>query len=75
MKRRFKIIIEKTSEGYVAYPIGLKGVIIGDGETFEEALDNVRSAIVFHVQTFGEEVLGDLATPEDIYIAETELAV
>ena len=29
----FKIIVEKHSDGYVAYPIGLKGVVVSEGDT------------------------------------------
>ncbi len=75
MTRRFKIIVQRSEEGYVAYPLGLKGVVVSDGDTFEEALDNVRSAIAFHIDTFGDEVLGEVAGPEDIYIAEAEVAL
>jgi len=53
-----KIIIEKHADGYVAYPLGLKGVVVGEGDTYEEALADVKSAIRFHVETFGAEVLG-----------------
>jgi predicted RNase H-like HicB family nuclease len=48
-----KIIVEKHPDTYVAYPIGLKGVVIGQGDTYEEALADVRSAIAFHIETFG----------------------
>jgi predicted RNase H-like HicB family nuclease len=51
-----KIIIEKHSDGYVAYPLGLKGVVVGEGDSYDEALADVRSAIRFHVETFGNEV-------------------
>ncbi|MHA1578674.1 MAG: type II toxin-antitoxin system HicB family antitoxin [Candidatus Freyarchaeota archaeon] len=54
--KHLKIIVEKHPEGYVAYPLGLKGVVVGEGDTYEEALDNVKSAIKFHIETFGEEV-------------------
>jgi len=57
MIRQVKIIVEKHSEGYVAYPLGLKGVIVGEGDTYEEALDDVKSAIRFHIESFGDEVL------------------
>ena len=53
--RQIKIIVEKHSEGYVAYPLGLKGVVIGEGDTYEEALEDVKSAIKFHIETFGKE--------------------
>ena len=52
-----KILIEKYPDGFVAYPLGVKGVVVGEGDTYEEALANVRSAIAFHVETFGAEVL------------------
>jgi predicted RNase H-like HicB family nuclease len=48
-----KIIVEKHRDGYVAYPPGLKGVVIGEGDTNEQALADVKSAIRFHVKTFG----------------------
>lgn len=48
-----KIIVEKHPEGYVAYPLGFKGVIVGEGDTYEEALEDVKSAIKFHIETFG----------------------
>jgi len=52
-----KIIIEKHPDGYVAYPIGIKGIVVGEGDTYEEALADVKSAIQFHIETFGREVL------------------
>ncbi|MEN4068936.1 MAG: hypothetical protein PQ975_04645 [Methanobacterium sp.] len=53
--KRIKIIVEKHSEGYVAYPLGFKGIIVGEGNTYEEALADVKSAIKFHIETFGNE--------------------
>ena len=55
--RQIKVIIEKHPDGYVAYPLGLKGVVVGEGDTYEEALSDVKSAIRFHMETFGEDVL------------------
>ena len=51
--RSVKIIVEKHTDGYVAYPLGLKGVVVGEGSSYEEALADVRSAIRFHIETFG----------------------
>ena len=53
-----KIIVEKHPDGYVAYPLGIKGVVVGQGDTYDEALKDVQSAIVFHIETFRQEVLG-----------------
>ncbi len=55
--KNFKIIVEKHTDGYIAYPLGLKGVVIGQGESYEEAINDVKSAIRFHIETFGAEVL------------------
>ena len=57
MVRQFKVVVEKHVDGYVAYPLGLKGVVVGEGDTYEEALADVNSAIAFHIETFGEGVL------------------
>ena len=58
-----KIIVEKHPDGYVAYPLGLKGVVVGEGDSYEEALADVKSAIRFHMQTFGELYSGSSITP------------
>ncbi len=55
--RPIKIIIEKHPDGYVAYPIGIKGIVVGEGDTYEDALADVKSAIQFHIETFGRGVL------------------
>ncbi len=55
--QQIKIIVEKHAEGYVAYPLGLKGVVVGEGNTYEDALADVKSAIKFHIETFGQEAL------------------
>ena len=54
MTKQFKVIVEKHPEGYVAYPLGLKGIVVGEGDTYEEALADVQSAIRFHIETFGQ---------------------
>jgi len=56
-QKQYKIIVEKHPDGYVAYPLGMKGVVVGQGNTYEEALNDVKSAIKFHIETFGEEVM------------------
>ena len=72
--REFKIIVERHAEGYVAYPLGLKGVVVGEGETYDEALADVRSAISFHIETFGPEVLEDESPVLEAFIAEAKVA-
>ena len=43
--KHIKVIVEKHADGYVAYPLGLKGIVVGEGDTYEQALADVRSAI------------------------------
>lgn len=74
MLRDIKIIIEKHSDGYVAYPLGLKGAVIGAGDTYEEALSDVKSAIRFHIETFGAEVLDADEQALEAFVAETGIA-
>lgn len=71
----FKIIVEKHAYGYVAYPLGVHGVIVGEGDTYEEALADVKSAIAFHIETFGAEVLQQESPIMEAFIAETAVAV
>ena len=52
----FKIIVERHEEGYVPYPLGLKGIVVGEGDTYEDAVADATSAIEFHIKTFGTEV-------------------
>ncbi len=74
MLRDIKIIIEKHSDGYVAYPLGLKGAVIGAGDTYEEALADVKSAIRFHIETFGAEVLDSDEQVLEAFVAEAGVA-
>ena len=70
-----KVIIEKHADGYVAYPLGLVGVVVGQGDTYEQALSDVRSAIAFHVESFGKEILDGESPVLEAFVAETAWAV
>lgn len=70
MVRQFKIVVEKHADGYVAYPLGLKGIVVGEGNSYEEALADVRSAIQFHIETFGTEVLEEDSPVLEAFVAE-----
>ena len=70
--KQIKIIIEKHSDGYVAYPVGIKGVVVGEGDTYEEALKDVQSALKFHIETFGAGMLdGEDGPVLEAFVAET----
>ncbi len=73
--KQIKIIVEKHPDGYVAYPLGVKGVVVGEGDTFEAALADVTSAIRFHVETFGPDMLEADPPVLDAFVAETVIAI
>jgi len=75
MTRELKLVVEKHADGYVAYPIGLKGVVVGQGDSYEEALADVRSAIQFHFETFGPEAFEADEPVLEAFIAEARFAV
>lgn len=72
--KAIKIIVEKYADGYVAYPVGLQGVVVAEGNTYSEALAEVKSAIEFHVETFGVGVLETDEPALDVFVAETDIA-
>lgn len=73
--RQFKIIVEKHPDSYIAYPLGLKGIVVGEGDTYEEVLSDVKSAIRFHIETFGEEVLEIEPPVLEAFVAEAGVGV
>jgi predicted RNase H-like HicB family nuclease len=73
-RQPYKILVEKHADGYVAYPLGLKGVVVGQGDTYEAAVTDVKSAIRFHIDTFGKEVLESDSPVLEAFIAEAEVS-
>jgi predicted RNase H-like HicB family nuclease len=73
--KHIKIVVEKHPDVYVAYPLGLKGVVVGQGDTYDAALADVKSAIQFHLETFGPEALEVDPPILEAFVAETRLAI
>ena len=69
-----KVVVEKHIDCYIAYPLGLKGVVVGEGDSHEEALADVTSAIQYHVETFGMDVLQGDSPVLEAYLADAELS-
>ena len=40
--KQIKVIVEKHADGYVAYPLGLKGIVVGEGDTYEGATESCQ---------------------------------
>ncbi|WP_174715378.1 type II toxin-antitoxin system HicB family antitoxin [Aphanothece sacrum] len=72
--KNFKIVIEKHPDGYVAYPIGIVGAVIGQGDTYDEALSDIKSALACYIEIFGQEIIEDTPSIE-VFIAEAGVAV
>ncbi len=74
MKRfRFSVIVERDADGYVATCPELRGCYT-QGQTYEEALENIREAILLHVEdrlACGEEV----PTVESVSLTSVEVTV
>jgi predicted RNase H-like HicB family nuclease len=75
MTRQFKVVVEKHADGYIAYPLGLKGVVVGEGDSYEEALADVKSAIQFHIETFGPDVLEGESPVLEAFVAEAGISL
>jgi len=70
---RFSVVIEKDKEGYFAFCPELQGCYT-QGDTYEEALENIKDAIRLHVEDRikdGE----DIPQPESASLTSTEVAV
>ena len=75
MKKQLKVIVEKHSDGYVAYPLGCKGVVVGEGDSYDEALADLESAISFHVESFGAEALEVDPEVLEVFVGETGISI
>jgi len=73
--KQIKIVVEKHPDTYIAYPLGINGVVVGQGETYEAALADVKSALKFHIDTFGPDQIEIDPPVLEAFIAETGIAV
>ena len=71
--QRLQLVVERHADGYVAYPLGITGVVVGQGDSYEAALEDVRSALAFHSETFGMESLMQEDPVEEACLAENVL--
>jgi predicted RNase H-like HicB family nuclease len=72
--RQIKVVVEKHADGYVAYPLGIEGVVVGEGDTYDDAVADVKSALAFHIETFGGAVLDSKEPVLEVFIAEADVA-
>ena len=72
-ERTYTVVLEKEDEGgYHAFCPALKGCH-SQGETLEEAVDNIREAVTLYLETLIED--GRSIPPEDIVVKPIRIAV
>lgn len=69
-----KVIVERHADGYIAYPLGMRGVVVGQGDTYEDALADAKSAVLFHIETFGKQAFVAEPPVLEAFVAELRLA-
>jgi predicted RNase H-like HicB family nuclease len=70
---RFSIVIEKDKDGYFAFCPELQGCYT-QGDTYEEALENIKDAIRLQVEDRKENG-EDIPQPESVSLTSMEVAV
>ena len=65
--------MEKHRDGYVAYPLGLKGAVVGQGESYESALADAKSAAAFRIGTFGKKAFDEQDDVMEAFVTEASL--
>ncbi|MCS7215501.1 MAG: type II toxin-antitoxin system HicB family antitoxin [Thermodesulfovibrio sp.] len=70
---KLTVVIEKDEHGYFVYCPVLKGCM-SQGETYEEALANIKEAIELYLGTLSEEEIRELSKRE-IHTSTIEVQV
>ena len=65
MTYKVSIVIEKDDQGYYAYCPELKGCQ-SQGDSYEEALANIKEAIELYLETLSDEERGEVLSHEII---------
>lgn len=70
---RFSVVIEKDKDGYFAFCPELQGCYT-QGDTYEEALVNIKDAIRLHVEDRLEDD-EEIPQPESVSLTSLDVAV
>ena len=75
MSYKFNVLFQKDEHGYFTFCPELKGCH-SQGDTFEEAKENIREAIELYIETMSVDEIKELTTPKELIttIMEVELA-
>ena len=50
-------------------------MVVGQGDTSQDALADVKSAICFHIESFGQDILDSQSSVLEAYVTEAEIQV
>lgn len=70
---RFSVVIEKDEDGYFAFCPELQGCYT-QGDTYEEALENIKDAIRLHIED-RLEADEEIPQPESVSLTSLEVGV
>jgi predicted RNase H-like HicB family nuclease len=75
MSYKFNILFQKDEHGYFAFCPELKGCH-SQGDTFEEAKENIREAIELYIETMSKDEIDELIPSKELITTtmEVELA-
>lgn len=68
--RAIKILVEKHDDGYIAYPLGVRGGCVGQGDSYTEALADCQVVLRAHIATFGREAFEEDFPVREAFVAE-----
>jgi len=74
MLKQIKFVVEQHEETFVAYPLGIRGGVVGEGETASAALEDARRATEVYIETLGVGVVQD-ESPLAAFVSEQAVSV
>lgn len=73
MSYKFNVLFQKDENGYFAFCPELEGCH-SQGDTFEEAKENIREAIELYIETMSVSEIEELKSPKELITTTMELA-
>ena len=72
MSYKFNILFQKDENGYFVYCPELKGCH-SQGDTFEEAKENIREAIELYIETMSKDEIEELTPSKELITTSMEV--
>ena len=72
MSHKFNILFQKDENGYFAFCPELKGCH-SQGDTFEQAQENIREAVELYIETMNPEEIHELSFSKELITTTMEV--